>query len=104
MFDVLDSMNANGGIVCTWGFLVPFEDEELDEFFNLCERAEVVKAALWRADRLRPCPQVLSWADRGRDSRALENIQSAAYTAERVLKDDIRDFQKKVLDRFKASR
>lgn len=104
MFKVLDAMNRDGGIIVGFNVFIPFEDKEIETFLSLCDRREVVEAAVWRADRLRPCPQLLSWSDRGRDSRALENIQNAAYEAERVLKDDILDFRKKVLDRFQASR
>lgn len=104
MFDVLDRMSANGGILCTWNFFIPFEDGEFQQFFDLCDRAEVVKREMRRCERLKPCPQVLSWADRAADTRHLERIQEAGWNLVKSLCSDIEAFQKKVLDRFKASR
>lgn len=104
MFDVLDDMDANGGIVCSWGFFIPFEGEEFQDFFTLCQRAEAAKKEIERCQALKPCPQVLSWADRAADTRHLEKIQEAGWNLVKSLCSDIEAFQKKVLDRFKASR
>ena len=100
----LDQMSADAGIVIAFSVFVPFEDTEIQEFFTLCSRFDAAAREFSRAQALRPCPQVLTWEERGRDSRALELIQDKASLSMDRVRHAVREFRKSVFERFKASR
>jgi len=100
----LEEMSHDGGVVVQFGVFIPFEEKEMEAFFNLVDREKTIREEELRVMGLRPCPQVLSWADRRRDSLALENIQSEIEEKNAALSKDIAAFRQQVLERFEASR
>jgi hypothetical protein len=104
MLDLLNAMNADGGIIVGFGVFIPFEEGEIAEFFRLCEKAEAVRSELRQASSLRPCPQILSHAERRVDYLAMWAREEKALTAESALRTEIIGFRQRVLDRFQASR
>jgi hypothetical protein len=100
----LDRMSADGGVRLVFSVFVPFEGEEFEEFFSLCDRFETAARELNRAEALRPCPQILSWEERGRDSRALELIQDTARLKLDHVAHAIRAFRARVRDRYVRQR
>lgn len=100
----LDQMSNDSGIVLSFSVFVPFEGEEIEEFFFLCDRFDAAVRKYNWAMALRPCPQLLSWEDRGRDSRALAVIQDTARLRVDRVAHAVRAFRNRVRARFRRER
>ena len=101
----LNKMSDDGGVVLGhFSVFVPFEGEEIEEFFSLCDRFDAAVRKFTRAQALQPCRRLLSLEERWRETRALAIIQDTARLRVDRVGHAIRAFRARVRARFLRER